>query len=81
MLTEADQHLGTVEKISVLMLNFINNMVDIRNLEIDGQWAELNAPQDLAHFILGTKAETLERLRPLVRSSIIGQQVQFTVEA
>ena len=49
------------------------------SVEIDGGWAELNAPQDLARFVLGTKADTLERLRPLVRKSVIGEQVQFTV--
>lgn len=47
-------------------------------VENRGRWAELNAPQDLAHFVLGTKAETLERLRPLVRTSVIGTQVCFT---
>jgi len=44
-----------------------------------GRWAELNAPQDLARFILGTKAETLERLRSLVKIGRIGRQVSFTV--
>jgi len=43
-----------------------------------GDWAELNAPQDVARFILGTKAETLARLRPMVRHSQIGAQVAFT---
>jgi len=51
----------------------------IRPVEIKGGWAELNAPQDLARFILGTKANTLERLRPLVRHSRIGEQVTCTV--
>ena len=43
-----------------------------------GDWAELNAPQDIAHFVMGTKAETLERLGPMVRHSHIGEQVAFT---
>ena len=43
-----------------------------------GDWAELNAPQDLARFVLGTKAESLERLRPLLRKGRIGRQVSFT---
>jgi choline kinase len=42
-----------------------------------GDWAELNAPQDLAHFVLGTKAQTLERLRPLVRRCEIGATVRI----
>ncbi|MDO9418340.1 PEP/pyruvate-binding domain-containing protein [Pararhizobium sp.] len=52
--------------------------LDIDVIENRGRWAELNAPQDLAHFVLGTKAETLERLRPLVQTSVIGEQVCFT---
>lgn len=49
-------------------------------VENPGRWAELNAPQDLARFVLGTKAETLERLRPLVQTSRIGEQVCFTAD-
>jgi choline kinase/phosphohistidine swiveling domain-containing protein len=52
--------------------------LDVEVVENRGRWAELNAPQDLANFVLGTKAETLERLRPLVRKSVIGEQVCFT---
>lgn len=48
-------------------------------VDVENRWAELNAPQDLARFILGTKAETLERLRPLLRRAQIGEQVGFTV--
>lgn len=47
-------------------------------VDINGQWAELNAPQDLARFVLGTKAESLARLRPLVRLGHIGESVSFT---
>jgi choline kinase len=49
-------------------------------VDVKGDWAELNAPQDLAHFVLGTKAESLERLKPLVRIGHIGNQVSFTHE-
>ncbi len=47
-------------------------------VDVEGNWAELDAPQDLARFVLGTKAESLERLRPLVRRSSIGEQVSFS---
>lgn len=62
-----------------LVREFIQAGLDVVSVEIDGGWAELNAPQDLARFVLGTKADTLERLRPLVRRSVIGDQVKFTV--
>ncbi|MCW5875083.1 MAG: hypothetical protein KIS88_10600 [Anaerolineales bacterium] len=51
-----------------------------RVVECAGKWAELNAPQDLAHFVLGTKAETLARLRSLVQKSYIGEQVTVDLE-
>lgn len=44
-----------------------------------GDWAELNAAQDIARFVLGTKAETLSRLAPMVRHCRIGEVVSFTV--
>ncbi|MFQ5916304.1 MAG: PEP-utilizing enzyme [Candidatus Binatia bacterium] len=49
-------------------------------VDIKGDWAELDAPQDLARFVLGTKAESLERLKPLVRIGHIGDLVSFTHE-
>lgn len=54
--------------------------LDCRVVDIGGEWAELNAPQDLARFVLGTKAETLEQLRPMVRNSVVKDQVRFTVD-
>ena len=48
--------------------------------DVQGDWAELNQPQDIAHFILGTKAETLARLSNMVKNSIVQEQVSFTVE-
>lgn len=40
-----------------------------------GKCAEYNAPEDLARFILGTKAESLIRLRSLVENSNIPQSL------
>ncbi|MEO2030674.1 MAG: PEP/pyruvate-binding domain-containing protein, partial [Planctomycetaceae bacterium] len=54
---------------------FTSEFVDIK-----GDWAELNAPQDLARFVLGTKAESLDRLQPMLRRGQINEQVSFTLE-
>lgn len=51
----------------------------IHAVDVAGDWAELNAPQDLAHFVLGTKAQTLQRLQGMVTRSRIEDQVSFTV--
>ena len=48
-------------------------------VDVQGDWAELNEPKDIAHFILGTKAETLDRLSKMVKKSIVLDQVAFTV--
>ena len=67
------------DSIPALLNHFRAQGLSIRAIDVAGQWAELNAPQDLARFVFGTKAETLERLRPLVKQSLIGEQVRFTV--
>jgi choline kinase/phosphohistidine swiveling domain-containing protein len=48
-------------------------------VDLEGDWAELNEPKDVAHFILGTKAETLDRLSKMVSKSVVLDQVSFTV--
>lgn len=45
---------------------------------VAGDWSELNAPQDLARFVMGTKAETLDRLRSLAAKFYTEDQVRFT---
>jgi glutamine kinase len=54
--------------------------LSLETVDVRGEWAELNAPQDLARFVLGTKAESLDRLHPLLRHGRIGRQVSFTQE-
>ena len=48
-------------------------------IDVEGDWAELNEPKDVAHFILGTKAETLDRLSNMVKKSVVLNQVAFMV--
>ncbi len=48
-------------------------------VDVAGDWAEFNEPRDIAHFILGTKAETLSRLRGMVRHAVIQDQITCTV--
>jgi len=70
-------------KIGSSMLDLIhylkNSGFNVREYDVQGHWAEFNSPNDIAKFILGTKAETLARLEPRVTKSIIGKQVSFTV--
>ena len=47
-------------------------------VDLAGGWAELDAKQDLARFVLGTKAESLERLRSMSHGGEIAELVSFT---
>lgn len=62
--------------------NFIDLLDDIRKqgfkifeYDVAGDWAEMNQPSDLARFILGSKAETLSRIKPKLKKSIICDQI------
>src|SRR5581483_4190407 len=66
--------------ICTLLQEMVDAGLHIHVVDIAGEWAELNAPQDLARFVFGTKADTLERLSPLVRRSVIGEIDQLTVK-
>ena len=47
--------------------------------DVEGDWSELNAQNDLVKFVLGTKAESLNRLQPMVKKSKIGESFFFNV--
>ena len=64
--------------IPALIRLLLDNGLSTSTVDVAGDWAELNAPQDLARFVLGTKAESLQRLQPLVRTGTIGNLVSFT---
>ena len=53
--------------------------IEVRAVDIDGRWAELETAEDLSHFILDTKANALRRLRTMVKKSVILDQHTFTV--
>jgi glutamine kinase len=61
------------------LLEFLKNLeLTVCHFDVAGDWAEFNSPKDIAKFILGTKADTLARLEPLVRKCHIGHQVSFS---
>lgn len=66
-------------KLSQLIEYLRTRGFEVEAVDVVGDWAELNDPQDLAHFVLGTKAQTLARLQELVRCSRIEDQVSFSV--
>ena len=54
--------------------------LSVEFVDLLGQWAEFNLPNDVVKFVMGTKAETLARLMPMVEKSQIGEQLTFTVD-
>ncbi|CAI49065.1 ATP-grasp fold protein [Natronomonas pharaonis DSM 2160] len=49
-------------------------------VDVAGHWAELETAEDLARFVLDTKANTLKRLESMVTESTIAPQYTFTVD-
>ncbi|REL38634.1 hypothetical protein DYD21_01410 [Rhodohalobacter sp. SW132] len=56
------------------------NKFELTLFDHSGDWAELDSHEDLAHFIFGTKAETLERIRPFVKKSVVTDQIHFPLK-
>lgn len=66
-------------------LSYLIELLRLRGLkvscvDIDGDWAQLNEPQDLAKFILGTKSQTLNNLKKIIKLSRIEDQFSFRVK-
>lgn len=75
------QHKGNYHAKSnfIELLNDIKKAgFDISTYDVAGNWAEMNEQGDLAHFILGSKAETLERIRPQLKRSKVCDQITHT---
>jgi hypothetical protein len=51
----------------------------VAGVDVAGDWAEFNEPRDIVHFIPGTKAETLSRLRGTFNPAVIQDQVAFNL--
>ena len=61
-----------------LIHHLLERGLEVTAVDLVGDWAELDAKQDLARLILGTKAESLERLREMNHGGEIGALVSFT---
>lgn len=51
---------------------------EIITFDVAGEWAEMNEQNDLVHFILGSKAETLRRIQPKLTKSKVCDQITHT---
>ena len=61
------------------MLEKLRKKKNIKLIDLEGDWAEVNKIDDISKFILGTKSETLKRLKDILKKGEILDQVKFTV--
>ena len=48
---------------------FLQKNIEIKAVDIASDWAEMDSPKQLAQFVLGTKAQTLERLSNFIKQA------------
>tara|TARA_B100001057_G_C22870171_1_gene958470 strand:- start:3482 stop:6478 length:2997 start_codon:yes stop_codon:yes gene_type:complete len=61
------------------LLEKIRKKNSIKIVDIKGDWAEINESNDISKFILGTKSETLNRLKSIIKKGKILDQFKFNV--
>lgn len=64
----------------VLINHLIQQGFELDHVDAKESWAELNAPADLGQFVLGTKAETLDRLQLLIKQGLVSDCLYFSFE-
>lgn len=62
------------------LLQIIKKKNKIVFLDVKGDWAEINKSEDISNYILGSKSETLQRLKILIKKGIILDQVNFNLK-
>ncbi|MET4694106.1 PEP-utilizing enzyme [Endozoicomonas lisbonensis] len=59
----------------ISLVDFLkNNNFTCTYFDVNGDWAEMNQEDDLVQFLFGTKAQTLNRIRPRLKKSTICDQ-------
>ena len=69
------KNMSFVELLEVLRLKGLS----VQGIDVKGDWAELEKGHEIANFVLGTKAESLSRLKTLIKLSSIQDQITLTV--
>lgn len=64
-----------------LLQELVERGIPMIGVDVADHWAELDAPQDVAQFVFGTKAETLERLEGRLQLAGVLEQVAFPLKA
>jgi len=62
------------------LINILSKKNSIELVDVKGEWAELDTPQDLFNFKFGTKADTLKKIEDRLQHSKVLEQFKFTVK-
>lgn len=65
---------------SELINYLLKEGTDVRAVECNGEWARIEKSDELVRFVLGSKADTLVRLEPLLKESEIPSSLVFKVK-
>ncbi len=68
------------DELSDVVQSLVAGGLRVVGVDFAGEWAEIDAPADIARFVLGTKADTLARLERTITIGKIADQVTFTVD-
>ena len=75
------------ESIPYLLNRLISSNINIKSVDVNGDWAELDDIKsdgkqisDFQRFVFGTKSQTLERLKPVLKIGKILPQVTFCLD-
>ena len=75
------------ESIPFFLNNLIKADVNVKAVDVEGDWAELDDIKsdgkqlsDFQRFVFGTKSQTLERLKPVLKMGKILPQVNFCLD-
>ena len=79
----AAKALSIEERSTISLLHLIKNKIKNQNIisysTINGEWAKVNENFNFSKFFIGSKRQTLERLKPLIQNGEILDQINFTV--
>ena len=62
------------DSVPELVKTLLSDGFSARPYSCSGAWAEVRQPEDVARFVLGSKAETLQRLRVVAKNFVIQEQ-------
>lgn len=77
---KGDFRTSKAAKVSELLWKLYDKETNVKMSMITSGWARIDSALNFASFVMGSKGQTLERLKPIMTQAIILDQVRFTVK-